>query len=97
MSEPNDPPESKADESLPTPQTQTVGGEVSVPRWVILVTFIIGWGAGGVMMGFEIAGQGRFQVMVLAAWLITLPLVASNPFKALRDIIGGQGRNGNGR
>lgn len=88
--EPQDPQEPKPDQA-PTPPPPEPG-EVSVPRWVILVTFIIGWGAGGAMMGFEIAGAGRFQVMVLAAWLITLPLVASNPFKALREILTGQSR-----
>lgn len=64
-------------------------GEVVVPRWVILVTFVIGWGAGGAMLAAEIFGQGRFQVMLLAAWLITLPLVASNPFRALREVASG--------
>lgn len=27
--------------------------------------------------------------MLLAAWLITLPLVASNPFRALREVASG--------
>lgn len=75
---------------------QPQGAEVAVPRWVVLVTFVIGWGAGGTMLGFEIAGQGRFQVMVLAAWLITLPLVATNPLRTLRDLITGATTRDNG-
>lgn len=78
------------------PQTSPRNGEIVVPRWVILVTFIIGWAGGGAMMVNEILGQGRFSVLILAAWLITLPLVASNPFSALREMAAGvfQGRGG---
>jgi hypothetical protein len=64
-------------------------GEIVVPRWVILVTFVFGWGAGGAILAVELLGQGRFPVMALGAWLITLPLVAANPFAALREIVTG--------
>lgn len=41
------------------------------------------------MLGFELAGQARFPVMLLAAWLITWPVVATNPMEALGDFLRG--------
>lgn len=64
-------------------------GEITVPRWVILVTFGLGWSIGGTMIGFELAGNARLSVMILGAWLVTLPLVAGNPFAALREMVSG--------
>lgn len=63
-------------------------GEIVVPRWVILVTFVIGWVGGGAMLTVELIGQGRLGVLILAAWLITLPLVATNPLSALAELLG---------
>ena len=86
MSETTPTPDEPEDEAeAPEPQQ----GEIVVPRWVILVTFVFGWGAGGAILAVELLGQGRFPVMALGAWLITLPLVAANPFAALREIVTG--------
>lgn len=41
------------------------------------------------MLGFELTGQARLAVMLLAAWLITWPVVATNPMEALGDFMRG--------
>lgn len=41
------------------------------------------------MLAFELTGQARFAVLILAAWLITWPVVATNPMEALGDFLRG--------
>lgn len=59
-------------------------GRVAIPGWAAAISVILSWAAGLAMLAFELAGQGRVAVMVLAAWLITLPIVALDPIEALR-------------
>jgi len=83
---PEDAPETVVEESQPSPPQ----GQIVVPSWVILVTFFLGWGAGGALIASELSsGNPQLPVLLLAAWLITLPLVATNPFKALGEILAG--------
>lgn len=69
-------------------------GEILLPRWVVLTTMVIAWVVGGAIIGFELVGRGRFAVLALGAWLITLPVVATNrnPLRALRELFFGGGR-----
>lgn len=64
-------------------------GEILLPRWAVLVTIAVSWAAGVAMLGFELTGQARLPVMLLAAWLITWPVVATNPMEALGDFLRG--------
>jgi hypothetical protein len=77
--------------SLPTSRpAPTAGpGEILLPRWAVLITVAVSWAAGLAMLGFELTGQARFAVMLLATWLITWPVVATNPMEALGDFLRG--------
>lgn len=71
------------------PEPKAEPGEILLPRWVVLVTIAASWVAGAAMLGFELTGQARFAVLLLAAWLITWPVVATNPMEALGDFLRG--------
>jgi hypothetical protein len=71
------------------PEPTAGPGEILLPRWVVFVTIAASWVAGVAMLGFELTGQARFAVMLLAAWLITWPVVATNPMEALGDFLRG--------
>lgn len=77
--------------SLPTsrPEPKAGPGEILLPRWAVLFTIAASWVAGAAILGFELTGQARFAVMLLAAWLITWPVVATNPMEALGDFMRG--------
>lgn len=77
--------------SLPTsrPEPTARPGEILLPRWVVLFTIVASWVAGAAMLGFELTGQARFAVLLLATWLITWPVVATNPMEALGDFLRG--------
>lgn len=79
--------EEKPPEGTDAPEPRP--GEIVVPRWVVLVTFILGWGLGGATLAEALLTNGSFAQMALGAWLVALPLVAGNPFKALGEILGG--------
>jgi len=55
----------------------------------VLATIVASWVAGVAILGFELTGQARFAVFLLAAWLITWPVVATNPMEALGDFLRG--------
>lgn len=65
-------------------QRQVDHGQLAVPAWMAAVSIILAWGAGISILVFELQGQGRVTVLGLAAWLITLPVVALDPIEAIR-------------
>lgn len=60
---------------------------VPVPGWVAAVSTVLGWAAGTAILVTELLGQQRVDVLALAAWLITLPVIAFNPTEAVRAAI----------
>lgn len=65
-------------------QVENHHGQLAVPAWTAAVTVILAWAAGISILVFELQGQGRITVLGLAAWLITLPIVALDPIEAIR-------------
>lgn len=66
------------------PEEMKRRGELVVPAWTAAVTVVLSWGAGISILVFELLGSGRVAVLGLAAWLITLPIVALDPIEAIR-------------
>lgn len=68
---------------------QTDSGEIKVPAWVILGTFIIGWVVGPFVIAITtLSGDYNVIAYGLGAWLIALPLVATRPLEALGHLLG---------
>lgn len=66
-------------------------GEIKVPPWVIVGTFIIGWIVGPfIAVVTTLTGDYNPVAYGAAAWLIALPLIATRPLEALGQIIGGR-------
>ena len=63
--------------------------EILVPRWVVIVTYVICWGCGGYLLITEAAGEGRLAVLAAGLWLLTLPLAATgnNPLDAILNLL----------
>lgn len=62
-------------------------GHVPVPGWVAAVSTVLGWAAGSAILAVELLGQQRATVLCLAAWLITLPVIAFDPTEAIRAAV----------
>lgn len=64
-------------------------GEIKVPAWVILGTFLIGWVVGPFVITITtLSGDYNVIAYGLGAWLIALPLVATKPLEALGHLMG---------
>lgn len=62
-------------------------GTLRVPAWTAAISVVLAWLAGLAILTAELFGDGRVAVLALAAWLITLPIVAFDPIEAIRIAI----------
>jgi hypothetical protein len=62
-------------------------GLLAIPAWAAAISIVLSWAAGVAILTTELFGQGRVSVLGLAAWLITLPVVAFDPIEAIRVAI----------
>lgn len=72
-----------------TPEPDTKESEVTVPPWVILATFFLGWGLGGGVIAYSVlTGANNVAAFAIGGWLVCLPLIATRPGEVLRRLLG---------